>query len=57
MINATIKQLSAQLAGKKISSVELTQLYLDRIEQTEPAAQRLHHGEPGHQSGAGARGR
>jgi aspartyl-tRNA(Asn)/glutamyl-tRNA(Gln) amidotransferase subunit A len=36
MINASIKQLSAQLAGKKISSVELTQLYLDRIAQLNP---------------------
>ncbi len=31
MINASLKQLSTQLAQKKISSVELTQLHLDRI--------------------------
>ena len=31
MINASIKQLSAALAAKTISSVELTLLYLDRI--------------------------
>ncbi|MBI5438047.1 MAG: Asp-tRNA(Asn)/Glu-tRNA(Gln) amidotransferase subunit GatA [Nitrosomonadales bacterium] len=31
MINASLKQISAHLAAKKISSVELTQLYLDRI--------------------------
>src|SRR3990167_6203720 len=31
MINASIKQLSAALAARTISSVELTQLYLDRI--------------------------
>ena len=36
MINANIKQLSAALAAKKISSVELTQLYLDRITQHNP---------------------
>jgi len=36
MINATLKQLSAQLAAKKISSVELTQLYLDRISKLNP---------------------
>jgi aspartyl-tRNA(Asn)/glutamyl-tRNA(Gln) amidotransferase subunit A len=36
MINASIKQLSAALATKKISSVELTQLYLDRIAQLNP---------------------
>ena len=36
MINASLKQLSAQLAGKKISSVELTQLYLDRIAALNP---------------------
>ena len=36
MINATLKQLSAQLASKKISSVELTQLYLDRIAALNP---------------------
>ncbi len=37
MINASLKQLSARLAGKKISSVELTQLYLDRIAALNPA--------------------
>ncbi|MGB9094143.1 MAG: amidase, partial [Gallionella sp.] len=37
MLNASIKQLSAQLTGKKISSVELTQLYLDRIAALNPA--------------------
>lgn len=31
MINASLKQLSAALAEKRISSVELTQLFLDRI--------------------------
>ncbi|MGC2456721.1 MAG: Asp-tRNA(Asn)/Glu-tRNA(Gln) amidotransferase subunit GatA [Gallionellaceae bacterium] len=36
MINASLKQLSAQLAGKTISSVELTQLYLDRIARLNP---------------------
>ena len=37
MINTSLKQLSAQLAAKKISSVELTQLYLDRIAALNPA--------------------
>jgi len=36
MINASLKQLSAQLAGKKISSAELAQLYLDRIAKLNP---------------------
>ncbi len=36
MINASLKQLSAQLAAKKISSVELTQLYLARIAELNP---------------------
>ena len=36
MINATLKQLSAALRSKKISSVELTQLYLDRIAALNP---------------------
>ena len=36
MINATLKQLATQLAAKKISSVELTQLYLDRIAALNP---------------------
>lgn len=37
MINASLKQLSSHLAAKKISSVELTQLYLDRINALNPA--------------------
>ena len=36
MINASLKQLSSQLAERKISSVELTQLYLDRINLHNP---------------------
>ncbi len=36
MINASLKQLSAQLAAKKFSSVELTQLYLARIAALNP---------------------
>jgi aspartyl-tRNA(Asn)/glutamyl-tRNA(Gln) amidotransferase subunit A len=36
MINSTLKQLSAQLAAKKISSRELTQAFLDRIAQFNP---------------------
>ena len=36
MINASIKQLSVQLAAKKVSSVELTQMYLDRIAALNP---------------------
>ena len=36
MINSTLKQLSAQLAAKKISSRELTQAFLDRIEKLNP---------------------
>ena len=36
MYNASLKQLAAQLAQKKISSVELTQLHLDRIEALNP---------------------
>lgn len=31
MLNSTLKELSASLAQKKVSSVELTQAYLDRI--------------------------
>jgi aspartyl-tRNA(Asn)/glutamyl-tRNA(Gln) amidotransferase subunit A len=31
MLNASLSELSAALAGRKISSVELTQLFLDRI--------------------------
>ena len=37
MINASLKQLAAALAGKKISAVELATLFLDRIEQMNPA--------------------
>jgi aspartyl-tRNA(Asn)/glutamyl-tRNA(Gln) amidotransferase subunit A len=37
MINATLKALSQQLAAKKISSEELSGLYLDRIEALNPA--------------------
>jgi len=37
MIAASLKQLAAALAGKEISSVELTQLYLDRIARLNPA--------------------
>ena len=36
MINASLKQLSSQLAARKISSVELTQQYLDRINSLNP---------------------
>jgi aspartyl-tRNA(Asn)/glutamyl-tRNA(Gln) amidotransferase subunit A len=36
MINSSLKQLSSQLAAKKISSVELTRLYLDRINKLNP---------------------
>jgi aspartyl-tRNA(Asn)/glutamyl-tRNA(Gln) amidotransferase subunit A len=36
MINATLKELDAALAGKKISSVELATLFLDRIGQLNP---------------------
>ncbi|MCX7140078.1 MAG: Asp-tRNA(Asn)/Glu-tRNA(Gln) amidotransferase subunit GatA [Proteobacteria bacterium] len=36
MQNASLKQLSAQLAQKKVSSVELTQLHLDRIARLNP---------------------
>jgi aspartyl-tRNA(Asn)/glutamyl-tRNA(Gln) amidotransferase subunit A len=36
MINSSLKQLSGELAAKKISSVELTQLYLDRINVLNP---------------------
>ncbi|MEQ1668657.1 MAG: amidase, partial [Sulfuriferula sp.] len=37
MINASLRQLASLLADKKISSVELTQIYLDRIAQLNPA--------------------
>ncbi|HSU62278.1 MAG TPA: Asp-tRNA(Asn)/Glu-tRNA(Gln) amidotransferase subunit GatA [Burkholderiales bacterium] len=33
MLNATLSELSAALAARKLSSVELTQLYLERIAQ------------------------
>ncbi|MBV6448236.1 Asp-tRNA(Asn)/Glu-tRNA(Gln) amidotransferase subunit GatA [Nitrosomonas sp.] len=36
MFNASLKQLSIQLAGKKISSTELTTEFLKRIQQTNP---------------------
>ena len=36
MLNASLKELSASLAQKKISSVELTTLFLDRIERYNP---------------------
>ncbi len=36
MINASLKQLSTALATKQISSVELTQTYLDRIASLNP---------------------
>ncbi|WP_124948589.1 Asp-tRNA(Asn)/Glu-tRNA(Gln) amidotransferase subunit GatA [Sulfuriferula thiophila] len=37
MINSSLKQLATLLAEKKISSVELTQTYLDRIARLNPA--------------------
>jgi len=36
LINASLRQLSAALADKKISSVELSTLFLDRIETLNP---------------------
>ncbi|MDO9065304.1 MAG: Asp-tRNA(Asn)/Glu-tRNA(Gln) amidotransferase subunit GatA, partial [Sulfuricella sp.] len=36
MINSSLKELSRQLASKKISSVELTQTFLDRIRELNP---------------------
>ena len=36
MLNSSLQQLSAALRSKKISSVELTQLYLDRIAALNP---------------------
>jgi aspartyl-tRNA(Asn)/glutamyl-tRNA(Gln) amidotransferase subunit A len=36
MINSSLKELSAALAAKKVSSVELTTLFLDRIEKLNP---------------------
>ena len=37
MINASLKQLSQALTAKQISSVELTQLFLDRIDRLNPS--------------------
>ena len=37
MINASLKELSAALAAKKVSAVELATLFLDRIEKFNPA--------------------
>ncbi|MBL8433232.1 MAG: Asp-tRNA(Asn)/Glu-tRNA(Gln) amidotransferase GatCAB subunit A, partial [Dechloromonas sp.] len=37
MIAASLRQLSQALAAKRISSVELTRLFLDRIERLNPA--------------------
>ncbi|MDD2684812.1 MAG: Asp-tRNA(Asn)/Glu-tRNA(Gln) amidotransferase subunit GatA [Gallionella sp.] len=37
MFNKSLRQLAADLRAKQISSVELTQLYLDRIAQHNPA--------------------
>ncbi len=37
MINASLKQLSAALAAKQVSSVELANLFLDRIARLNPA--------------------
>lgn len=36
MINQSLKQMAAALAAKQISSVELTQLFLDRIKKLNP---------------------
>jgi aspartyl-tRNA(Asn)/glutamyl-tRNA(Gln) amidotransferase subunit A len=36
MINASLKELSLALSGKRISSLELTQLFLDRIDRLNP---------------------
>ena len=36
MLNATLKQLSALLAQKELSSVELTQTFLDRVARLDP---------------------
>ena len=37
MIDASLRQLSQALAAKQVSSVELTRLFLDRIERLNPA--------------------
>ena len=36
MLNSTLKQLSALLAQKKLSSIELTQFHLDRVARLDP---------------------
>ena len=36
MINSSLKELAAMLASKQISSVELTQEFLNRIDQHNP---------------------
>ena len=36
MLNTSLKELAAQLAEKKISSIELTQTFLDRIRELNP---------------------
>ncbi len=43
MIDATLRELSAALASKRVSSVELTTLFLERIARSQSAAQRVHH--------------
>ncbi len=37
MQNSSLKQLAAALASRRISSVELTRLFLDRVEALNPA--------------------
>ena len=37
MFESSLRQIGAALAARKISSVELTQLYLDRISRLNPA--------------------
>ncbi len=37
MINSSLRELSAALAAKKVSAVELATLFLDRIEKLDPA--------------------
>lgn len=37
MIDASLNELSRALAAKRVSSVELTGLFLDRIERLNPA--------------------
>ena len=36
MLNSTLKQLSALLAQKKLSSIELTQFHLNRVARLDP---------------------